>query len=452
MLLLWVTGYLLVTILIGVYTSRYIHNSSDFILAGRRLPFSMATATVFATWFGSETILGASVEMAKHGLSGVIEEPFGAALCLVLVGLFFARPLYRKGYLTFGDYYRDQYGKKAETVAAICLILSYFGWIAAQMVALGLILQQVTGLSTELSIVFTAVIVTVYTYMGGMWAVSLTDSIQMLFIVIGLAVSVWFVIPSGGIEEVLASTPPEFFRFFPEATFNGWVLWLGALLTLGLGSIPQQDVFQRVMSSRTEKIAVWSSLSAGVLYLTIAILPLFLGLVARYTFQGEISQDMVPRLVTEKTPFAVQVVFLGALMSAILSTASGGILAPSSILSENLVKPFVDYELDDSRLLYITRISILVISFISLLMALYQRNIYELVAGASALSLVSLFVPLVAGLFFKNRSQTAAVLSMFLGMSGWLLALYLQTQIPEIFYGLAFSFFGYITGIWRHGK
>ena len=443
MLLFWIFIYLVVSLAAGVNASRRVHSSRDFILAGRKLPFFMATSTVFATWFGSETILGASSEFAEHGLPGVIEEPFGAALCLILVGVFFARPLYRRGYLTFGDFYRDQFGSKTETVAAIALILSYFGWIAAQFVAMGIILNLVTGVSVEGAMIFTALIVIFYTYLGGMWAVSFTDSVQMLMIVGGLLVSAWYIMPAGGITDVIASAPPGFFRFFPEGGAESWIIWTGALMTLGLGSIPQQDVYQRVMSSRSEKIAVWSSITAGVLYLSVAFIPLFLGLVARRD-TANAGQNLLPELIMGKTPLAVQVVFIGALISAIMSTASGGILAPSSILSENIIRPLLHKKISDSKFLVITRDSVIAIAVVALFMALYQRNIYELVAQASALSLVSLFVPLIAGLFFDSRSENAALVSIVAGLVVWLAALWKETVYPDIFYGLGASFLGYV--------
>nr|NAZ23759.1 sodium:solute symporter [Thermocrinis sp.] len=145
MLLLSIVLYILLTLAIGVYASTFVKNSKDYLLAGRNLPFFMATFVAFATWFGAETVLGASSQMAKEGLWGVIEDPFGAALCLILVGLFFAKPLYRLNLLTFGDFYRRFYGRKAEVVASLLLIASYFGWIGAQMLAIGLILNITTG-------------------------------------------------------------------------------------------------------------------------------------------------------------------------------------------------------------------------------------------------------------------------------------------------------------------
>ncbi len=188
MLSVFVALYLMVTVVIGLYSSRFIKNSSDFILAGRRLPFFMASSALFATWFGSETILGSSSEFFEHGLMGVVEDPFGAALCLVLVGLFFARPLYNLNIRSFGDFYLMRYGKRVEFIASICIVISYFGWIAVQLVALGVLFESVMGLSREVGMIIGGLIVCFYTWFGGLWAVAIIDTIQTVVIILGLLV------------------------------------------------------------------------------------------------------------------------------------------------------------------------------------------------------------------------------------------------------------------------
>ncbi len=124
-MVLFVVLYVVVTIIVGLLAARLVHNTEDYLLAGRRLPLYIVTATLFATWFGSETILGASSEFAHGGLIAVVRDPFGAALCLLLVGLFYAKPLYRMKLLTLGDFYRNRYGQLTELLAGICIMLTY---------------------------------------------------------------------------------------------------------------------------------------------------------------------------------------------------------------------------------------------------------------------------------------------------------------------------------------
>ncbi|MFB9865058.1 sodium:solute symporter family protein [Rufibacter immobilis] len=284
MLVFFVLLYLALNVLLGLWAARRVHNTSDFMLAGRALPLPMATAVVFATWFGSETILGASAEVAEEGLMGMVEDPLGAALCLVLVGLFFARKLYRMNLLTFGDFYRVKFGRPAEVVASVCLVVSYFGWVAAQMVALGIAFNLLLGTSLWQGVLLGSFLVVVYTYFGGMWSVSVTDYLQTIMIILGLLVVTWWVMRENPISEVTATLPASFYRITPTTgtSFTGWLNYLALWLTIGLGSIPQQDVFQRVMAAKSEKVAVRASLLAAFLYVTVALLPLVLAVYAKY--------------------------------------------------------------------------------------------------------------------------------------------------------------------------
>lgn len=217
---------------------------------------------MFATWFGSETLLGASSEFIDKGFLGVIEDPFGAALCLILIGLFFARKLYRLNLLTFGDFYRLRYNRSVELVASFFLVISYFGWIAAQMVALGIILNLITGISLTNGIIGGALVVVVYTYMGGMWSVSITDFVQTIMIIIGLIFVTVSLIIQLPITQIFHNLPPDFFQLTPKLRAGSveWINYFALWITIGLGSIPQQDVFQRVMSSKSEQVAVYASL------------------------------------------------------------------------------------------------------------------------------------------------------------------------------------------------
>ncbi|MFM7329194.1 MAG: sodium:solute symporter family transporter, partial [Bacteroidota bacterium] len=220
MLLLSIIAYLLVTILIGYLASRRVKTSGDFMLAGRSLPIMLSTAALFATWFGSETVFGASSQFLEGGLYAVIEDPFGAALCLLLFGLVYARPLYRMNLLTLGDFFKVRYGKRTEFIAAIFIVPSYLGYIAAQLVAMGLILNVVTGMDTWIGVTISAFVVTFYTYTGGMWAISITDFIQGILIVVGLAALAWVMSDkAGGTMAVLGQMREADLRFLPKVEF-----------------------------------------------------------------------------------------------------------------------------------------------------------------------------------------------------------------------------------------
>ena len=450
MLVGFVIFYLLLNLMVGWWASKKIHSTQDFILAGRSLPFALATMVTFATWFGSETMLGAPREFVHGGVLAIIEEPFGAALGLLIVGSIYAKKLYPLPVLTFSDYFRIRFGAMSEKLSAIVMIPSYFGWISAQLVALGLTLHLLLPISTEMGIVIGAVLVMTYTLLGGMWSITITDFLHNIILIIGLLFLAYLLldkIPDWGL--FIDQQPAGFFRFIPkENTWVDWLTYSAAWMTIGLGSIPQQDIFQRVMSAKSAKIASKASLAAGMMYLSIAMLPLVIALVAVRLYPSLLAEDdlLIPNLVLKFTPYGVQILFLGALLSALLSTTSGAILAPASVLGENLLKPSLKNP-DDKKVLFYIRVSVVLVTGACIWMAISRQNIFELVSEASAFSLVSLFIPLNAGLWWKKASAMGSHLSMIAGLLVWIYFNFIHpNDIPSVWYGLVASIMGLLLG------
>lgn len=417
---------------------------------------------MFATWFGSETVFGASSEFLEGGLYAVIEDPFGAALCLILFGLFFAPRLYKMNLLTLGDFFRVRFGKNTELVASFFLAPPYVGYIAAQLVAMGLIIHVVTGLVLWQGVVISAVVVTIYTYVGGMWAITITDFIQTVIIIGGLLVlAVIMGDKAGGVTHVLSQVPQEDLKFLPSLDLKEILTYVAAWSVLGLGSLPSQDVFQRSMSSKSAKVAEWSCYIAALLYLTIAMLPLFISLCTKMLYPEQITGDTqltLPNMVLKHTSLPVQILFFGSLISAIMSTTSSSILAPAAIFSENLIRPLSKRRFTDKQLLNITRICVLLFSIVSTIMTCLRSNIYELVGESSILSLVSLFAPLTFGLYWKRANAAGALLSMLLGMVTWIIFEFSHSSWPSLVPATIVSIFALIAGslLWtpkvEHGK
>lgn len=444
---------MVITVFIGWWTSRYVKNTSDFVMAGRRMPITVVAAGLFATWFGSETVMGASTAFLNEGLMGIIEDPFGAALCLVFIGIFMAKPLYRLNLYTFSDYFRRRYSHRAETLSAIMMIPSYWGWIAAQLIALSTILNILTGIPIFTGVVVCATIVMFYTYIGGMWAVSITDFVQTGMIIIGMIFVMFNAVSMVGGWEVLMShahAEPEHFRLLPNPDTKSIVAYFAAWITVGLGSVPQQDVFQRVMSAKSEKAAVWGAYISGFMYLTVGLMPIVIVYCGKIMYPellrggDETRQMLIPFMVLQHSSLWIQILFFGALLSAIMSTASGAMLAPSTVIGENIVKPFYP-DLTDKQLLYVMRLSVVFITFVSVFFTTLDKSIYELVRQSSELSLVSLFVPLIAGLYWQKASAWGAMAAMLIGLIVWLLTTYFETEYPPIVFGLGASIGGMIV-------
>lgn len=453
-LALSVIAYVIIMIPIGLYASRKVKNTGDYVLAGRSLPFYMALATVFATWFGSESILGASTKFAEGGFSNVIEDPFGAALCLIIAGLFFNRKLYNLSFLTIGDYFKARYNTIIAVFLSAAIIVSYFGWVAAQFLALGLVLSTVIpALSLQWAILFAAALVTFYTFFGGMYSVATLDTIQVVVIIFGLGTIFFYALSKiGGMDALIAQTPPEFWKVIPESTqsLTDWIIFVTALMTIGFGSIPQQDVYQRAMSAKSATVSVWASVAGGFLYFSIVMLPLLIAGVARILYPDVLASDpqnLVLTLVEDHTPLYVQVLFFGALVSAIISTASGALLAPGTLLAENIIKPFFS-EISDRLRLHIIRIAVMLVALGGLILALKDdARIYELVSGAYSVTLVAGFIPLVVGLYSKKANSFGALISIIAGMSVWQYwEHFVVSDIPGPFMGFVFSAIGMLVG------
>jgi len=460
MLIWFVILYLLLSVGIGIYASTRVHNSRDFVVAGRSLPLPIVTATVFATWFGAETVLGISATFVKEGLGGVVADPFGASMCLIIAGLFFAPLLYRMNLLTIGDYYRARYNRTVELIMTICIMISYLGWVSAQVTALGLVFNMVSGgaISQQTGMVIGISIVLGYTMFGGMWSVALLDFVQMTVIMAGmLLIAVLVSDDAGGVSHVVNHAQAAGkLQLFPSGGYEVWIPFIGAALTMMLGSIPQQDVFQRMTSAKDEKTAVRGSVLGGVLYFAFAFVPMFLAysatLIDPKMFSEMIetdSQMVLPNLILHHTPLVAQVFFFGALLSAIMSTASATLLAPSVMFTENILKHFAFKRMSDQQMLRTMRIIVVTFGCIVLSFALNSNeSIFKMVENAYKITLVGAFVPLAFGLYWKRANNQGALLSIAMGLISWTLMETLQpdTYWPPQLVGLLMSLAGMLIG------
>ncbi|MFM8676663.1 MAG: sodium:solute symporter family protein [Burkholderiaceae bacterium] len=459
MLLSLVIAYLLISIAIGLYGATKVHNARDYVTAGRNLPMAIVLAMVFATWFGAETVLGISATFLEEGARGLISDPLGASLCLVLFGLVFARPLYKMNLLTLGDYFRIRYNRQTELMLSICIVISYLGWVSAQITALGLVFNVLSedAISQTQGMLIGAAVVLIYTIFGGMWSVALTTFVQMIVIVIGLLlVTQNAADQAGGIGQVFAKAAAEGkFEWLPSMDAIEILGWVAALVTMALGSIPQQDVFQRVNSSKNETVAVWGTTFGGLSYFFFAAVPLFLAYTATIIdpemvkkFLEEDSQMILPSLIMGHMPFWLQVIFFGALISVIMSTASGTLLAPSVTFAENVLKGFAP-RMNDQQFLWSLRITVLVFTIIVTFYSIMtDESIHGMVENAYRITLAGAFVPLAAGLFWKKASNLGAGLAITAGLSVWLVLeiLGIEEPVEPQLIGLIASALGMLIG------
>jgi SSS family transporter len=432
-LIVFVVLYLLGTLGIGVWAGSRIKGTADFAVAGRSLPLIMVITTTFATWFGAETVMGIPAKFVQGGLGAIVEDPFGAGMCLVLVGAFFAAKLYRFNLLTIGDFYRQRFGRGVEIFCSLAIILSYLGWVAAQVTALGLVFSILTdgAMSSQMGMIVGLLAVLIYVVIGGFLAVAWTDFIQMIVLVVGLSIIAVFAADlAGGAGVVLdAAAKRDLGRFLPEPSFTDLAMFVGAALTMMLGSIPQQDVFQRVMSAKDAKTAQRGAMIGGFSYIVFAFVPMFIVLAATVVM-GDKALDMaqndyqrvLPSFIMGHMPLVMQILFFGALLSAIKSTSSATLLAPTTSFVENILKQ-IRPGMSDKQALVAMRVTLVIFAFAVLVyaIALQGTPIYELVSAAYQVTLVAAFVPLVFGLYWSKATTQGAIVSIFAGVMVWVL-------------------------------
>jgi solute:Na+ symporter, SSS family len=450
MLLWFVILYLMISVGIGLVAATRVHSAKDYAVAGRTLPFPVVMGTVFATWFGAESVFGISSTFLKDGLGGVVADPFGSSLCLILAGILFSRYLYRLNIITLGDFYRMRFSRSVEVITTICIVISYLGWVAAQIKALGLLFSTVSdgAISEPAGMMLGAALVLTYTVFGGMFSVAILDFVQMLVMIGGLLFVAWIVAGrvDGGVTTVVNDAAAQGkLKFFPEGSDPWlWLTFFGTWITMMFGSIPQQDVFQRVTSAKSARIALWGSVAGATLYFFFTFVPMFIAYAGTLIDPAQLgsmieenAELIVPTLVKNYTPPVAQVLFYGAILSAIMSTASATLLAPSVTFAENVIRGYFPH-MGDHRFLWVMRICLIVFAGMVLLVALNsESSIFKMVENAYKVTLAGAFVPLVFGILWRRATTQGALAATFGGLTAWLLVEMLTNTGVQVDYAYA---------------
>lgn len=436
-----VAAYMVGMLAVGFYASKRAHTVADFMVAGRGLSLPVLSMTVMATWFGGAMMLGGAGAAFDDGMLGVIADPWGGALALILVGLFFARVFRRLKAITVADLMQQRFGKVAGFAITITTVVGNLMWVAGTLVAFGAIFDSLTNIPMETGIAVGAIIVFTYTMLGGMWAVALTDFVQMTIIIAGLAILLVVVLIDIESWDMISRQLPEgTFSMLPAVnTYEHWLNYLRAWTIIGLVDICAQTLFQRASAARTETIARRAFFIGGAGYLLFGMIPVFLGIIGSVTMPDIANSEfIIPEMAKAHLHPVAIAIFVGAVLAAIMSSADSALLAASSVIAKNVL-PLVRPNPSARLSLLVAKWGIPVLGGIALLVALKIQVVFALMVDSNILGLATIIVPFIFGVWWKKANRTGALAGIFAGLVTWLITMQLWPELPSDFMGLGAS-------------
>jgi len=442
--------YLLGMLYIGYYASKKIKGNVDFMVAGRRLgPFLLA-GTLAATEVGGGSSRG--VAEKAFGDWGLSAGWYVLTLAITFLVLAFWAPSLRRAMVkTVPEYFYKRYGEPSGLLTAVMMVLPLIGLTAIQMIASAVILSAMTGMSYVPALCIVVVIVTIYSVMGGLWSVTLTDAVQWCLIILGLAIAIPFALHAvGGWSKFIAITPPE------KMSITGGIGYktIISLVIIYVTSFAVgQEVNQRYFAARDGRTARTGSLLTSAVYFLFAFIPALLGIIA-FTMvqQGLIGDGLIqefgtryvlPVLIRETMPPWIVGVVFAALISATMSSADSDLLAAGSIFSNDIYAKVIRKTAGDREILIVTRLGMIVIALLSMVVALVSTdNLITLLMFSFALRAGGVFFPYILGHYWKKAGAAGTIASIILGSIAILLVKYNVVSIggfDPVIAGLAVS-------------
>ncbi len=413
-----IVGYVLVQFAIGAWVSRRMANESDYILAGRRLGMGLIVFSVFATYFGAEAIVASGGAVYEKGVTGAFVDPLGYAGAIIIVGLLFARALWTRGLTTFADLFRQRYSQGVEQLVVLILLPGSIIWAAAQVRAFGQVLSANSSMSLATTITLAAVLVGAYSVVGGLLADAVTDVVQGVAVVLGLLILGAIVAGHvGGVGPGLAQIEPERLNF-TRAEY-GWLAMVEQIAIPVCGTIVAVELISRFLGARTAQVASVGTVLGGAIYLTVGLIPVFLGLVGPSLLPSvPDAEQIVPRLAQAYLPGVLYVAFVGAIISAILSAVHAALHAPASQVSHNIVVRLIP-NLSERGRLWSVRLTVMVLSVVAYFISITSNRIHDLVETASAFGSAGVFVTALFALFTTFGGSASAYASISAGLLVW---------------------------------
>jgi SSS family transporter len=400
--------YVAIQIGVGLYVARGVKTEEDFFLAGRKLGLVPIALSIFATWFGAETIMGSAGAIADEGLSGARAEPFGYAICLFAMAFLVAGVFRARGYRNLADFFRDRFDHRSELATALITIVVSTIWAAAQLLALSALLEIALGVPAHLTLAGATLVVIVYTSFAGIAGDIYTDMIQSVVLIVGLVlVLVSLASAMGGFGPMLASIEPSQLRLLGDG--ETWLGQIDAWAIPVLGSLITQEAISRFLSTRSPELARQSTLAAGALYLLLGMVPVVIALAGvHYMAVGEDADAFLPALAEKILSPVVYILFAGALLSAVMSTTNSNVLSVSSMMSLNVLSQLHARATDKTRV-QVARWTTVGAGLAAWAIAASGQSIYELIALTSVWGQAGILVAVLIGLWSPYGGKRAAL-------------------------------------------
>lgn len=418
--LIAIIGYMALQLGVAAYANSKIKSESDYLLAGRHLGLWLGSFSLFATWFGAETVVASSGAIAAEGLSGGRAEPFGYAVCLVLLGVMIATRLRAGGYLTTADFYRQRFGVAAEKIAVLLMVPTSLIWAAAQILAFAHILAAAANMNIQSALILGTAMVVVYTTLGGFLGDVITDNIQSVVIIVGLCVTAAYVVAQlGGFDAAIGLITADRLNLInpDQPVWPQIDEWMIAIV----GSLVAQEAISRILATKTPAVAKQTCLIAAGMYLAVGLIPAFIGLAGFGLVPADMHGDgFLPRIAETVLPQFAYVLFIGALISAILSTVNTTLLSIGGLVGHNIVinglPQLFRHEKSKVRL---QRWLVVGAAILTYGIAAGGENIYALIEASSSFGSAGLVVCLVCGLWARRGTQLSALAAMGAGVAGY---------------------------------
>lgn len=392
----------------GYWGLRRARSADDYLVAGRRLGPLLYIGTLSAVVLGGASTIGTVALGYENGISGMWLV-FMIGLGIIALGLLLSTRLSRLGVYTVSEMLGLRYGPSARLISAI-IVASYALMIAVtSTIAIGTVFDVVLGLPPAVAILVAGGVVVAYSVAGGMWSITLTDFLQFCVMTAGIffALLPLAVARAGGLSGMREELPASYFDL---ASIGGGTIFTYFLLFF-FGLMIGQDIWQRVFTARSAPVARWGGLIAGLYCLLYGIAGALIGTAARALVPDlQVPDNAFARVATEVLPTGLLGLVLAAALAAVMSTASAGLLASSTILANDVYAGIIAREgrsdLGESR------VFTLIVGAAVLAISLAVQDVVGALTVAYNLLTGALFVPIIGALFWRRATGAGALVSM----------------------------------------